>query len=448
MKLKMFSLFVILSMTFSTVFSQINAPDGLRIPGDWNSFSNSTGMGGDFDCALITQGTRRWQTTFQYTGTTGNQEFKIVSTNSGDAWGNQWYIGGEFTVNDFTLDTEGSVNWTTNGGSSNNRVSITNNNWYTFVWRDQGYGSTTAIFMETTSQPVTISSVAQSPSTSVVDPGTGITVTVTLSSVPSPEENVFIRYSTDNFATYGTLLSPSGGAGTASQTFSIPGQVNMTTLHYYVFTTTLASGTINGNETLTDLATIEFNNSGGVNYSIQFLPVEFTHFTAIPKGQQTQLDFATASETNNDYFEIQRSSDSRNWEVIGKVKGAGTTQQEQNYSFTDRHPQKGMNYYRLKQVDYDGQFEYSSIISIKMEEVLEGISIHPNPVQDHFQVNILPTATSMIIIDPMGRVAYRQKLFGQAGVEIQAQTLLPGTYQLILLDSEGEILAKDTFVKY
>lgn len=448
MRLKMFSLFVILSMAFSTVFSQINAPDGLRIPGDWNLFSNSTGMGGDFDCTLITQGTRRWQTTFQYTGGTGNQEFKIVSTNSGNVWGNQWYIGGEFTVNDFTLDTEESVNWTTNGGATNNRISLTNNNWYSFTWRDQGYGSTTAIFMETTSQPVTISSVAQSPSTSVVDPGTGITVTVTLSSAPSPEENVFIRYSTDNFATYGTLLSPSGGAGTGTQTFSIPGQVNMTTLHYYVFTTTLASGTINGNETLTDLATIEFNNSGGVNYSIQFLPVEFTHFTVAAKGAHTQLDFATASEINNDYFEVQRSSNSRDWEVIGKIEGAGTTQQEQNYSFADRQPLLGMNYYRLRQVDYDGQFEYSSIVSIKMEAVLGEISIHPNPVQDYLQINILPAATSLIIIDQTGRVIHRQKLSGQADVEIQAQTFLSGTYQLILFDSEGEILTKGTFMKY
>ena len=65
-------------------FAQITAADGLRMPGDWNGFTNTLGMGGDFDFTLNQVGTRRWESTFQFTGTTGSQNFKFASGGSGN----------------------------------------------------------------------------------------------------------------------------------------------------------------------------------------------------------------------------------------------------------------------------------------------------------------------------------------------------------------------------
>ena len=271
-------------------------------------------------------------------------------------------------------------------------------------------------------------------------------------------KNIFVVYTTD-----GTAPTKSNGTS-VSASFSYYdatpgdrwwlGQLPMisqgTTVKYiiYISDTNLAAGfgRVGFNGYVTSWTE---GDDPGFSYVVSApLPVEFTHFTVAAKGAQTQLDFATASEINNDYFEAQRSSNGRDWEIIGKIEGAGTTQQEQKYSFADRQPLPGMNYYRLRQVDYDGQFEYSSIVSIIMEAVLGEISIHPNPVQDNLQINIPPATTDLIIIDQTGRMIHRQKLSGQADVEIQAQTFLSGTYQLILFDSEGEILTKGTFIKY
>src|SRR5690606_28516311 len=73
------------------------------------------------------------------------------------------------------------------------------------------------------------------------------------------------------------------------------------------------------------------------------------------------LTWATASEYNNDRFEIERSTNGLNWSQIGSVSGMGTTQQRHEYLFTDEYPENGENYYRLKQVDFDDKYEYSPI---------------------------------------------------------------------------------------
>ena len=70
------TLFLFTNLLFSQVFYD---PDGVRIPGDWNAWTNSNGMGGNFDLTKISTGTVRWQSTFQYTGTTGFQGFKIIT---------------------------------------------------------------------------------------------------------------------------------------------------------------------------------------------------------------------------------------------------------------------------------------------------------------------------------------------------------------------------------
>ena len=91
------------------------------------------------------------------------------------------------------------------------------------------------------------------------------------------------------------------------------------------------------------------------------------------------LNWSTASEQNNAYFNVERSADGVSFSAIGKVNGAINSSSTLNYSFTDNSPLAGKNFYRLRQVDLDGQFALSSIVSVNMS-VNSTVSLYPNPV--------------------------------------------------------------------
>jgi len=109
------------------------------------------------------------------------------------------------------------------------------------------------------------------------------------------------------------------------------------------------------------------------------LPIELLEFTAVPIDNiQVKLDWQTASELNNDYFTIERSRDGINWGIVGKVQGAGNSSTMLNYDLFDQNPYLGISYYRLKQTDFDGQFDYSKTINVKMQDD-QSVFIYPNP---------------------------------------------------------------------
>ncbi|HEY1038492.1 MAG TPA: hypothetical protein VGF30_03760, partial [Bacteroidia bacterium] len=92
------------------------------------------------------------------------------------------------------------------------------------------------------------------------------------------------------------------------------------------------------------------------------LPIQLVYFTAEGlKNHTVQLKWQTASETNNNYFELQRSTDDLNFTDIARIDGAGNSNTLINYKYIDENPIQGNNYYRLKQVDFDGNFHYSPI---------------------------------------------------------------------------------------
>lgn len=94
------------------------------------------------------------------------------------------------------------------------------------------------------------------------------------------------------------------------------------------------------------------------------LPVELIRFDAARAGNEVLLTWVTATELNNQGFEIQRSADSRLWLSLGFVDGTGTSLQAQEYRFTDARPTPGLSYYRLKQVDFDGTAAFSNVIEM------------------------------------------------------------------------------------
>lgn len=96
------------------------------------------------------------------------------------------------------------------------------------------------------------------------------------------------------------------------------------------------------------------------------LPIELLYFDALAIGAQVALNWATATEQNNDFFTVERSADGLIWEEVLVMNGAGTSIHKIDYSAVDSRPLSGLSYYRLKQTDYDGQFSYSTISSVFM----------------------------------------------------------------------------------
>ncbi|TXB60608.1 lamin tail domain-containing protein [Phaeodactylibacter luteus] len=120
------------------------------------------------------------------------------------------------------------------------------------------------------------------------------------------------------------------------------------------------------------------------------LPIALEFFTARAAEGQALLAWRTATELNNGYIAIERSGDGRSFTEIGRLNGAGTTQEPQNYRFTDRQPLPGANYYRLRQADFDGQVAYHGPVGLTFEAqgAPAGITASPTVTQGAAEVRI------------------------------------------------------------
>ena len=140
-----------------------------------------------------------------------------------------------------------------------------------------------------------------------------------------------------------------------------------------------------------------------VNYSgAAALPVELIDFTSEIIDGNVAIKWETASELNNDYFELQRSTDGLNWKVLDVIPGMGTTHLPTRYKFLDENPISGSSFYRLKQVDEDGSFELSEVISLDFK-FEKNIELFPNPTNDILNVRGLQTQYNARLFDTYGR---------------------------------------------
>ncbi len=132
------------------------------------------------------------------------------------------------------------------------------------------------------------------------------------------------------------------------------------------------------------------NNSrftlGTINTSQTLLPIDLLSFNAsLWKNSFVKINWSTASENNNNYFLIERSNNLTNWEKVREVKGAENSSIVLNYSTVDKNPYHGLTYYRLKQVDFDGNYSFSEIKSVNnINEIL--VNIYPNPTNNQIVI--------------------------------------------------------------
>lgn len=132
------------------------------------------------------------------------------------------------------------------------------------------------------------------------------------------------------------------------------------------------------------------------------LPVLFKKFDLFASDQYHILDWTTSAEINNRGWEIQRSDKGIVWENIGWIDGTGNSSTEKSYTFTDKYPLTGLNFYRLEQWDFNGAVSHSEIRYL--EHRTGGLSIYPNPVKDQLFISGTPENTTFTITDQQGRM--------------------------------------------
>jgi Secretion system C-terminal sorting domain len=209
----------------------------------------------------------------------------------------------------------------------------------------------------------------------------------------------------------------------------------------------LGNGSVTGNTTAGTVT----SNLGAAPYSIfalgsssaaNSLPVELISFSAVKDGNTALLKWATASEKNNDYFTLEKSQNNFAFVEVGRVNGYGNSTTKREYQFIDDHPFNGTSYYRLRQTDFNGEFEVFQPVMLNFEGELEEFkisSVAPNPFVNELRVNVFSPSgmnAEIIIYNSMGNTSYRQQIAlnsGSNGIDISMDSdLPPGIYFLKL----------------
>lgn len=180
----------------------------------------------------------------------------------------------------------------------------------------------------------------------------------------------------------------------------------------------------------------QVNATGGVQSSgLTTLPVKLVRFETVLNNGKVDIKWATATEINNDHFDIERSSDTKTWKVIGTVKGHGNSSSHINYSFTDNPGIiAGALYYRLHQVDFDGTNEYSSVSVLDNNKKEKEGKVYPNPANDVIKVSLNAGNYQLTIMDQSGKIVLSKQ------VDTDFETIdakeLPNGYYFVKIENE------------
>jgi hypothetical protein len=172
------------------------------------------------------------------------------------------------------------------------------------------------------------------------------------------------------------------------------------------------------------------------------LPAELLNFSATPKNQSVQLNWTTATEANLDYFEVEKAANGIDFHAFDKVFGTGNSSQKTHYETIDNQPFKGINYYRLKMVDWNGRVDYSEIESVDFL-TKNTLQLYPNPTNGKLTIsNIDLFDTDVQIFDSMGRLVQKSQLSGN---ELDVSKLPEGVY--LIEFKNGNQLFKTKIIK-
>ncbi|PCJ65280.1 MAG: hypothetical protein COA58_10505 [Bacteroidetes bacterium] len=174
------------------------------------------------------------------------------------------------------------------------------------------------------------------------------------------------------------------------------------------------------------------------------LPVELIGFNVTGNDDVVQIQWQTASEINNDYFKVEKSTNGTDWEIVSEVTGAGNSSQTTNYKTMDLLSSKGLWYYRLSQTDFDGTTTYSEIRAYLWHKSGKGtISIYPNPTKQWINIVGLDSGTDLKIADVYGKNVTGAVVINEVShqqVSVNLEALPPGIYVVQLPSGSKKIV--------
>jgi hypothetical protein len=188
--------------------------------------------------------------------------------------------------------------------------------------------------------------------------------------------------------------------------------------------------------------------------SVAALPITLLSFNAVwnnDEQSEARVFWSTASELNNEFFDIERSRDGYNWHKINQVAGAGTSIHAINYQILDKNPLNGISYYRLKQTDYDGAYSYSNVVSLNREITRPAISLYPNPATNNFKIyfdGFKSDVVNVSILDNSGRIVLEvnPNVTNNPEQQIETANFQSGVYY-IHVRSENEVFTEKIVIK-
>ncbi|MFZ1659341.1 MAG: T9SS type A sorting domain-containing protein [Flavobacteriales bacterium] len=197
--------------------------------------------------------------------------------------------------------------------------------------------------------------------------------------------------------------------------------------------------------------TLAWTLSGGASLNCTVLPVELLEFSATANKPVIDVEWATATEHNSDYFTVERSLDNTTFEPIGQVAAAGDATQRNAYRFADTRPAPGLNYYRLLQVDRNGATALSHVVVANMEDAEGKPLLYPNPVVDLLNVQWpeAAEAVALIVRDALGRAVLvtTPDANTKGNWQVPVEHLSTGCYTLGLALPNGDEQQAGVFLK-
>ncbi len=191
------------------------------------------------------------------------------------------------------------------------------------------------------------------------------------------------------------------------------------------------------------------NSPRGADCQAELLPIDLLSFDVIKSGKKVHIKWITASEINNDNFEIQRSSNAQDWDILTVIDGKGNTSSQNKYEYTDQFPIAGESYYRLKQNDFDGREKYSKVKVIYNFE--NKLTIYPNPASDYLFYNIrdINNDFDVVIYNNMGKMVKTFVLPDKTrnNFKIDISFLKKGTYFIKYINKQNHQVKVQTFIK-
>lgn len=245
-----------------------------------------------------------------------------------------------------------------------------------------------------------------------------------------------------------------GGPGFASHiTASVTGGITVNSIMF--IDATHVNLNLNTSAAVLGTYVITITNPDGQTTTINItvvaspLPVELISFTAQATDAGNLLQWATSSEINNDYFMVEKSKDASYFEETGKVKGAGNSNTLLNYAFTDANSYTGLSYYRLKQIDFNGSFIFSNVVSVKFgKETFSLISTFVDYDNQTINIYLNTNITENVeyqLIDMLGKTINYELQTVKQGVNIitiDGKRLVKGIYYLTVTDGKSILTRK------